>query len=111
MFFFLICRPHIDLSASRWLRGKLSKYVTLFCYQSAVVLSFIQWGLRSQMPKNSNFCGKILENKYYYEKVLLKRFHLNDNTIEFRLEAQKLELHNKKIVPCESTAEEVSFEW
>ena len=63
------------------------------------------------MPKNSNFCGKILENKYYYEKVLLKRFHLNDNTIEFRLEAQKLELHNKKIVPCESTAEEVSFEW
>ena len=62
------------------------------------------------MPKNSNFCGKILENKYYYEKVLLKRFHLNDNTIEFRLEAQKLELH-KKIVPCESTAEEVSFEW
>ena len=47
------------------------------------------------MPKNSNFCGKILENKYCYEKVVPKGFHLNDNTIEFRLEAQKLELHTK----------------
>ena len=47
------------------------------------------------MPKNSNFLGKILENKYYYEKVPLKRFHLNDNTIEFRSEAQKLKLHTK----------------
>ena len=51
------------------------------------------------MPKNSNFCGKILENKYYWEKVLPKRFHWNDNTIEFRLEAQKLELHTKQILP------------
>ena len=24
---------------------------------------------------------------------------------------KKLELHTKQIVPCESTAEEVSFEW
>ena len=59
------------------------------------------------MPKNSNFCGKILENKYYYEKVLLKSFRLNDNTNEFRSEVQKLELHTKQIVPCESTAKEV----
>ena len=99
-----MCRPQIDLSTSRWLRGKLSKYVTLFCYQSTVVVSFIQWGFRSPMPKISNFCGKILQNEYYYETVLPKRFSLNDNTIEFRSEAQKLKLHTKQIVPCESTA-------
>ena len=59
------------------------------------------------MPKISNFCGKILQNEYYYETVLPKRFSFNDNTIEFRSEAQKLELHTKQIVPCESTAKEV----
>ena len=43
-------------------------------------------------------------------KVLLKRFHVNGNTIGFHPQTQKLELHTKYIVPCESTAEEVSFE-
>ena len=43
-------------------------------------------------------------------KVLLKRFRLNGNTIGFRPQTQKLELRTKYIVPCESTAEEVSFE-
>ena len=44
-------------------------------------------------------------------KVLLKRFHLNGNNIGFHPQTQKLEIHTKYIVPCESTAEEVSFEW
>ena len=44
-------------------------------------------------------------------KVLLKRFYLNGNTIGFHPQTQKLEMHNRSIVPCESTAEEVSFEW
>ena len=44
-------------------------------------------------------------------KVLLKRFQLNGNTIGFHPQTQKLELHTKYIVPCESTAEEVSIEW
>ena len=46
-------------------------------------------------------------------KVLLKRFHLNGNTTGFYSQTQKLELHRdtKCIVPCESTAEEASFEW
>ena len=44
-------------------------------------------------------------------KVLLKGFHLNGNTIGFDPQTQKLELHTKYVVPCESTAEEVSFEW
>ena len=44
-------------------------------------------------------------------KVLLKRFHLNGNTIGFHPQNQKLELHSKQIVPCESTAVKVSFEW
>ena len=43
-------------------------------------------------------------------KVLLKRFHLNGNTIGFHPQTQKLELRTKQIVPCESTAEEVSFD-
>ena len=42
-------------------------------------------------------------------KVLLKRFHLNGNNIGFHSQTQKLELHTKKIAPCESTAEEVVY--
>ena len=49
-------------------------------------------------------------NKWYHVKVLLKRFHLNGNTIGFHPQTPKLELHTKYILPCESTAEEVSFE-
>ena len=37
-------------------------------------------------------------------------FHLIGNTIGFGPQTQKLELHAKYIAPCESTAEEVSFE-
>ena len=44
-------------------------------------------------------------------KVLLKRFQLNGHTIGFRPSTQELELQSKQIVPCESTVEEVSFEW
>ena len=45
-------------------------------------------------------------------KILLKRFHLNGDTIGFHPQTQMLERHTKKIVPCESTAaEEVSFGW
>ena len=43
--------------------------------------------------------------------VLLKRFHLNGLTIAFHPQTQELEPHSKQIAPCESTAEEVSFEW
>ena len=53
----------------------------------------------------------MLKHKKYHVKVLLKRIHLNGNTIGFHPLSQKLELHTKYIVPCESTAEEVSFEW
>ena len=49
--------------------------------------------------------------KKYHVKVLLKRFHLNGHTVRFGPQTQKLEKHTKYIVPCESTAEEVSFEW
>ena len=44
-------------------------------------------------------------------KELLKRFHLNGNTIGFYPQTQKLELNTKYIESCESTVEEVSFEW
>ena len=43
--------------------------------------------------------------------LLLKRFRLNGHTIGFHPQTQELELHSKQIVPCQSTAEEVSFEW
>jgi len=42
-------------------------------------------------------------------KLLPKRSHLNGNTVGFRPQTQKLEIHTKEIVPCESTAEGVSF--
>ena len=42
-------------------------------------------------------------------KVLLKRFHLNGNTIGFHPQTQSYN-YILNIVPCESTAEEVSFE-
>ena len=48
-------------------------------------------------------------NKYYLENVLPKRIHLNGNTKGFHPGTQKLELHTKQKVTCESTAEEVSF--
>ena len=44
-------------------------------------------------------------------KILLKRINLNGNTIGFHPQTQKLRAHTKLIVSCESTAEEVSFEW
>ena len=44
-------------------------------------------------------------------KVLLKRFHLNGETMEFHPQTKKLEQRKKQIAPCESTVEEVSFEW
>ena len=37
---------------------------------------------------------KILKNKLYHAKVLLKRFHLNGHTKGFRPQTQKLELHD-----------------
>ena len=36
---------------------------------------------------------------------------MNGHTRGFHSQTQKLELHTKYIVPCESTAEEVSYEW
>ena len=45
------------------------------------------------------------QNKWYHAKE--KRFHLNGHTIGFHPQTQKLE----QMVPCKSTAEEVSFEW
>ena len=38
------------------------------------------------------FC-KILKNKWYHAKVLLKRFHLNGHTLGFNLQAKEFELH------------------
>ena len=37
--------------------------------------------------------SKILKNKWYHAKVLLKRFHLNGHTIGFHQQTQELELH------------------
>ena len=44
-------------------------------------------------------------------KILLKRINFNGNSIGFRPQTQRLRAHTKLIVSCESTAEEVSFEW
>ena len=39
------------------------------------------------------------------------RFFKNSDAVGFRPPTQKLELNTKQIVPCKSTAEEVSDEW
>ena len=52
---------------------------------------------------DTSFCT-ILRIKYYFANFLPKRFHLNDNTIGFHPQTQKLKQHTKYIVPCESTA-------
>jgi len=44
----------------------------------------------------------------FYQRI---HIHLNGYTIRFHPQHQKLELHTKEIIPRESTAEEVSFEW
>ena len=36
---------------------------------------------------------------------------MNGHTMGFQPQTKKLELHTKQIVPCESTTEEVSYEW
>ena len=38
--------------------------------------------------KLQNLFCKILKNKWYHAKILLKRFHLNDHTKGFRLQSQ-----------------------
>ena len=43
-----------------------------------------------QEKSQISFC-KILKNKWYHAKVLLKRFHLNGHTIGFHQQMQKLE--------------------
>ena len=74
-------------------------------------------GIQIHRPKSYNYLLITKESKnwllstFSYVKVLLKSFHLNGNTIGLYQRTQKLERHTKKIVPFESTAEEVSFEW
>ena len=53
----------------------------------------------------------MLKNQQHRVQVLTKRFHMNGHTLGFHPQTQKLEKHAIYIVPCESTAEEVSFEW
>ena len=65
----------------------------------------------AKMTKCPNFILNILINKQYHVKVLLKRFHWNCNTRGFHPQTQKLVLRTKYIAPCDSTAEEVLFEW
>lgn len=44
-------------------------------------------------------------------QVLLKRLHLNVHTMGFHVQTHKLKLHTYWIAPCESTAEQFSYEW
>ena len=41
--------------------------------------------------------------------VLLKRFHLNGNTIGFHPQTQKIELHTNQIAPCENSTGEFNL--
>ena len=47
----------------------------------------------------------------YHVQVLPKKFRSNGDIIGIYPLTQKLEVHTKQIAPCESTTEEVLFEW
>ena len=50
--------------------------------------------------------------QFSFCKLLRKSSTVHGNTIGFHPQTQKLMyLHTEQIVPCESTAKEVSFEW
>ena len=73
-------------------------WMTLICFMS------------SFFTKHQNSL-KLATFIFYHVKVLLKRSHLNGHAMGFHPQTRKLEPHTKQIVPCESTAEEDSFEW
>ena len=92
---------------------------SLYCFWASSVLSSSLvdfWMTRicfmsSFFTKHQN-SSKLATFILYHVKVLLKRFHLNGHTMtKFHPQTRTLEPHAKQIVPCESTAEEVSFEW
>ena len=58
------------------------------------------------MKSQISFC-KILKNKWYHAKVLLKRFHLNGHTIGFCQQTQKLELHHINVSIFDSESDRV----
>ena len=67
---------------------------------STAVILLVKTLVNSQDCQISKFqeklqilCCKILKNKWYHAKVLLKRFHLNGHTMGFCRQTQKLELH------------------
>ena len=75
------------------------KHMILGFLLSAFLISLLNLST-SKNAKNQNsrksqffFFSKIVKSKWCYEKVLLKRFHLNGHTIGFRPQTQKLELH------------------
>ena len=63
--------------------------------------------------KPSIIKGEFKLEREVFLAAFVPRFgrQFNDHTVAFRLHTQKLELNSKWIIPCESTAEEVSFEW
>ena len=73
------------------------------------------WTLRLALPlfKSDQLEKTTRKNFHTFFCTVLKDkwFHLNGHTIGFHTHTQKLKPQTKQVVPCENTAEEVSFEW
>ena len=69
-------------------------YVGINPYGGVFKLFTPYGGQSKKFAKKFMFC-KILRIKQHCAKVLPKRFHLNGNTIGFRPQNKKLELHTK----------------
>ena len=90
-------------------------WILEFCWEDCNAASPNEWpDLTLELPRLPNIqilCWKILFNKPYLARVVLKRYHLNGNIMGFPTQIEKLELRTGWIAPCESTTKEVSFEW
>ena len=79
-----------------WSCGRpVAHYVTLpiFSANAYIILSLQKVPMVKIQEKIQILFFKILKNKWYHAKGLLKRFGLNGHTIGFRPQTQKLELH------------------
>ena len=98
-FFLFICRSFAAVMVTNPLKQRelfISSRASFQRYTS--FYPFTPKSGQSQKIIQQNFqisLCEILKNKEYRVNVLLKRFHLNGNTIWFHPQTQKLELHNK----------------
>ena len=99
VFFLFICRSFAAVMVTNPLKQRELFISSRASFQRYTLFyPFTPKSGQSQKIIQQNFqisLCEILKNKEYRVNVLLKRFHLNGNTIWFHPQTQKLELHTK----------------